>query len=189
MRRRALLAATAGTLGLAGCLSGGEPSDPKTDRPATDAPRPDASPTDALPSQTTPDEPPTSKTTPTPVRRTAARVEASFRVVDSYGPTGAEELTASADFEADRVVVTGAMDPAGCREPVLRSVAYDEAAGRVRLVVATESPWGPTATVECGNAAYEYRCVATVESGSLESVEVVHSLADREDRMFVLESG
>lgn len=189
MRRRPLLAAAAGTLGLGGCLSGGEPSGPKTDRPATDAPRPDASPTDALPSQTTPDEPPTSKTTPTPVRRTAAGVAASFQVVDSYGPTGAEELTASATFEADRVVVTGALDPAGCREPVLRSVAYDAGTGRVRLVVATESPYGPTATVECGNAVYEYRCVASVEDGSPTTVEVVHSFADREDRTFVLESG
>ncbi len=87
------------------------------------------------------------------------------------------------------MVVTGAMDPAGCREPVLRSVVYDEGARRIRLVVGTESPYGPTATVECGNAVYEYRCVASVEGRSPTTVEVVHSFADREDRTFVLESG
>jgi len=159
MYRRAVLGATVGCLCCAGCLSnsGSVPST-GTDGPPTDEPTATAS-------------------------RTRTGVEASFEVVDGHQPT---DPTAAARFEADRVIVTGTMDPGGCREPILGSVAYDRPAGRLRLVVDTESPYGPTATVECGNASYDYRCTVSVEDGTPAVVEVVHAHEGRDDRTFVL---
>lgn len=161
MRRRELLAVTAGGLGFGGCLSRrGNGSGAGTTGF------------------------PTSKTTATAVRRTALDVEAAFRIVDGHRPTDA---SATASFDGAQVVVKGTMDPGGCREPILRSVDYDRTTHTVRLVIGTESPYGPTANVECGNASYDYRCTVVVENGTPSAVEVVHAHQERENRLFVLE--
>lgn len=121
------------------------------------------------------------------MRRTADGVTATFEVRGGHHPTATPRPVA-ASFEGDRVVVTGLMDPAGCREPVLRSVAYDGATRRLRLVVGTEPQFGATATVVCDNATYGYRCVATVEDGTPAAVEVVHDRHGRDDRTVVREA-
>ena len=79
------------------------------------------------------------------------------------------------------------MDPAGCRKPILRSVNSTASTQTIRLVVGTESPYGPTATVECGNASYDYRSIVSVENGTVTVVEVVHDHTERDDRTFILE--
>lgn len=161
MLRRELLAVIVGGLGFGGCLSQrGNGSVAGTA------------------------DSPTSKTTATAVRRTAPDVEAAFRIVDGHRPTDA---TATASFNGARVIVEGTMDPGGCREPIIRSVDYDRSTRTVRLVIGTESPYGPTANVECGNASYDYRCTVVVENGTPSTVEVVHAHQKREHRTFVLE--
>ena len=85
------------------------------------------------------------------------------------------------------MIVEGTMDPGGCREPILQSVNFDTSTQTVRLVIGTESPYGPTANVECGNASYDYRCTVAVESGTPSAVKVVHAHQERENRTFVLE--
>lgn len=158
MRRRAVLAATLG-VALSGCLAGrGEEPEDPTGSP---------------------------KATDSPVRRTADGVAATFRVVDAHRPT---DDAASATFDGRQVTVTGTMDPGGCREPALGSVRYGAADGVVHLTVATASRFGETATVECGNASYDYRVELVVDSGDPEAVELVHDY--REDaREFTLEKG
>lgn len=163
MHRRAFLAATASGVGLAGCLA------PVAEDPSS------------------PVEPPTKPGgRGTPVRRTATGVEATFQVVDSHQPT---EATAEASFEARSVVVEGTMDPAGCREPTLAAVRYDASDGVIRLEIGAESPFGPTATVVCDNASFDYRSVASVEEGTPTVVELVHDHHERADRTFTLERG
>lgn len=161
MHRRAFLAATAGGVGLAGCLS-----------PIVEDP---SAPTDS---------PTKSRSSGTPVRRTATGVEATFRIVAAHEPT---EATAEASFDGTRVVVEGTMDPEGCREPTLAAVRYDASNGAVRLDVETESRYGPTATIECANASFDYRSVVSVETGTPTVVELVHDHHEREDRTFTLE--
>jgi len=126
----------------------------------------------------------TSKATATAVRRTASGVEATFQIIDGRRPTDA---SATASFEGAQVIVDGTMDPAGCREPILRSVDYDRSTRTVRLVIGTESPYGPTANVECGNASYDYRCTVVVENGTPSVIEIIHAHQERENRTFVLE--
>lgn len=162
MRRRAFLSATACCLGVAGCLSR----------------------TESTPGGGTAD--PQTATASATTREHSAGVTTAFRIVDGHRPT---EASAAARFDAGRVVVTGTMDPAGCREPILDAVEWRRKAGRIRLVVGTASPYGPTASVECGNASYDYRCTVSVESGAPRVVEVVHAHANREDQTFVLRDG
>lgn len=167
MRRRTFLTATASAAGLAGCLS------PAAESPADP---PESSPTRS-PKRTTDDY-------WTPVRRTADGVAVTFEVLDVHAPT---EETASAQFADDRVTVTGSVDPAGCRRPSLTGVGYDPADGRVRLVVGSASTYGPTATVECGNASFDYEAVATIERGRPTAAAVVHDHHEGDDRTFAFE--
>lgn len=120
----------------------------------------------------------------TPTESVVDGLDASFDVVDSRAPT---DDAATAAFEDDRVVVTGTIDPAGCREPVLASVHYDDAAATVRIVVGSEFPSGRSPTGECGNASYDYRCSIAVADRALAGADVVHDYHDREDRAFDLE--
>ena len=83
------------------------------------------------------------------------------------------------------MTVTGTMDPSGCDRPVLTGVGFDPDAGVVRLVIGGESPYR-TADVECGNASFDYRCVASVDRGSPTAVAVVHDYGDETER-FALE--
>lgn len=170
MERRTLLAA-AGTLAVAGCLSAFDGTGPAAETPsAVDSDAPPA------------------KATATPVRRTADGVAATFEVLAGHHPTETPRPV-TASFEGSRVVVTGLIDPANCREPVLRSVTYDESTRTVRLVVGTEPQFGATATVVCDDATYGYRCSASVADGPPAAVEVVHELHGRDDRTFVREAG
>lgn len=161
MRRRAVLAAVAGGAGLSGCLSRGGGSPPESTPPPTGGEG-------------------------TPVRHTADGVEATFRVVDAHGPTADD---ANATFDDERVTVTGTANPSGCRRPTLRAVSYDPGDGVVHVEVGTESPYGPTATVVCDDASFDYRCVLTVERGRPATVELVHDYREKDDRTFVLERG
>jgi len=113
-RRRALLAAIASGLSLAGCLSGGG---------------------------TTTSEPTKENGWATSSRRTVDAVSATFRVVDRHAPT---DDTASATFDDERVTVTGAVDPSGCNRPALSWVRYGAADGVVRVRVGTESRYETT---------------------------------------------
>lgn len=173
MRRRAYVGAVAAVLGLSGCVSS-PGSSPETSPPETSETR-----------ETRETRATTDKPTESPVRRTAEGVDATFRVVDGHAPT---DDTADATFEGGEVVVTGSMDPAGCRRPALSSVAYDRESGTVRLVVGSERRY-ETVTVECGNASYDYRCVVRVEDGTPTRAEVVHDRHDGEDSTFVTERG
>ncbi len=119
-----------------------------------------------------------------PSRRTAEGLAATLRVVDGHAPT---DDTATATFGADRVIVTGTMDPSGCDRPVLTGVGYDPDDGTVRMVVGGESPYG-TAEVECGNASFDYRCVLSVDRGRPAVVAVVHDYGGETER-FTLERG
>lgn len=161
MRRRAVLAAVVGGAALSGCLSQGYGSPPETTDPATEG-------------------------SGTPVRHTADGVEATFRVVDAHRPTADD---ASATFDDGRVTVTGTTNPSGCRRPTLGAVRYDVPDGVVHLQVGTESRYGPTATVVCDDASFDYRGVLTVERGQPAVVEVVHDYRGSDDRTFVLERG
>lgn len=159
MRRRTLLVAVGAGVGLSGCLSRAGDTDP----PATTT---------------------TAKgDTPTPMRRTADGVTASFRVVDGHAPT---DDTASATFDGETVTVTGTMDPSGCNRPTLAGLRYDADDGVVHLAVGGASPYGETATVECGNASYDYRCSLSVSRGAPEAVELRHSYDGKDDRSFTL---
>lgn len=159
MRRRAFLAAISAGVSLAGCLSG--PGDPTVQSRS----------------------PTKTSDTPTAMRRTADGVTASFRILDGHAPT---DDTASATFEAETVTVTGTMDPSGCNRPTLTAVRYHATDGVVQLDIGGESPYGETATVECGNASYNYRCELSVSQGELEAVEVVHNYDGRDNRSFTL---
>ncbi len=159
MRRRAFLATVTAGISLAGCLSG--PGDPT--------------------SESTP--PTKTGETRTAMRRTADGVTATFRVIDGHAPT---DDTASATFEGKTVTVTGTMDPSGCNRPVLTAVRYHAADGVIHLDIGGESPYGATATVECGNASYDYRCELSVTQGEPEAVEVVHTYDGRDNRSFNL---
>lgn len=117
----------------------------------------------------------------TPLTATDGDVRARFRVVDAHAPT---EEAASATFGDGRVVVTGSMDPGGCRRPTLGSVSRGSDA--VELVVAEAWRFGPTATVECGNASYDYRLEVTAAEELPATVVVVHDHRDGEDRTFTL---
>lgn len=162
MRRRAFLAA-AGCVGPTGCLSSVDdvPSEPTT-------------------------SPTKGRNTPTPVRRTADGIAATFQVLDGHRPT---EDTASATFDDERVTVTGTVDPSGCNRPALKSVQFDAADDVVHLAVGVASPYGRTATIECGNASFDYRSVLSADSGRPTAVEVVHDYRGKDDRSFVLERG
>jgi hypothetical protein len=175
MRRRALLAVVAGGFTLAGCIT------------SSDAP---AGSTDASPDPTASD--PTASVSPgkpndtqTAARMTADGVEATFRVVGSGGTPIEEEVDAT--FDGDEVTVTGSIDPAGCNKPTLDAVSYDSAAGRVELVVGETNPYGETATVECGNARYDFRSVVTVEEGTPNAVAVTYDRPGRDDQTFTFE--
>lgn len=169
MRRRVLLTAVAGGVTLAGCIDGTGAST----EPTTTSTDPDRSPSSS------PEKP---KDTPTAVRKTAEGVTATFRVVDGHSPT---EDTVDATFGEQQVTVTGSMDPENCNEPTLESVGYD--AGSVSLVVGEYSPYGETATVECANASYDFRCVVTVNEGRPSVVEVTYDYPESEDQMFIVE--
>ncbi|MEF8799610.1 MAG: hypothetical protein V5A56_01060 [Halolamina sp.] len=159
MRRRAILATISAGMSLSGCLSG--PGDP------------------APPSTTTTGN----GDTRTPMRKTADGITATFSVVDGHAPT---DDTASATFEDERVTVTGTMDPSGCNRPVLTAVRYNSTDGVIHLDIGGKSPYGETATVECGNASYDYRCVLSVSQGEPEAVEVIHNYDGRDNRSFNL---
>lgn len=166
MRRRALLATIPGGVALTGCLSsrGGAPtaSEPSPSGSSTSRP----------------------KDTETAERKTADGVAATFQVVDGHRPT---EDTAQADFGDGKVTVTGTMDPEGCNEPTLSSVSYAPSEGRIDLVVGESSPYGETATIECGNASYDFRSVVTVDEGRPTVVEVTYDHPTNEDQTFTLE--
>ncbi len=92
-----------------------------------------------------------------------------------------------ATFGTQQVTVTGSMDPAHCNEPALESVGYDADAGRVTLIVGEDSPYGETATVECGNASYDFRCVVTVDEGRPSVVAVTYDHPESDDQTFTVE--
>jgi hypothetical protein len=118
------------------------------------------------------------------MRRTAVGVTASFRVTDGHAPT---EETASASFSADSATVTGSMDPNGCNRPILESVVTRDSGNRIEMTVGGKSPYGETATVECGNASYDYECVLSFSESVPSVVEVIHSHADGDEQTFRLE--
>lgn len=120
------------------------------------------------------------------MRQTADGVTATFRVVDSHAPT---DDIARATFDGETVTVTGTMDPSGCNRPTLTAVRYNAADGVIHLDIGGESPYGKTATVECGNASYDYRCTLSVSRGDPEAVEVIHNYEDRDNRSFNLVRG
>ncbi|MBV0926279.1 hypothetical protein KTS45_18895 [Halomicroarcula limicola] len=171
MRRRALLAAVAGSVTLAGCL---RETDTTTD-PLTTPGGVDQAPTSS---------PAKPQNTPTAIQQTADGVTATFRVVDSHAPT---EEDVNATFDGQHVTVTGSMDPAHCNEPTLESVGYTVDAGRLTLVVGEYSPYDETATVECGNASYDFRCVVTVAEGQPRVVEVAYETPGSDDRVFTVD--
>lgn len=115
---------------------------------------------------------------------TADGVTATFRVVDSHSPT---EDTVDATFGEQQVTVTGSMDPENCNEPTLESVGYNADAGRITLIVGEYSPYGETATVECGNASYDFQCVVTVDEGQPSVVKVTYDHPERGDQLFTVE--
>lgn len=160
MQRRGLLAAVAGWVALAGCLSGnGAPfAEPTTARTAADG-------------------------TTTPMRRTADGLTATFRVVDGHQPT---DDTARATFDDEQVMVTGTMDPSGCYRPTLGAVNYNATDSVANLRIATESRYGPTPTVECGNASFDYRCELVAEGRALAAVEVLHDYESKDNQSFLL---
>lgn len=151
--------ATASVLGLSGCLG---------------------SPTDG--SSTSRGPPSTEKSSATPLTRTAEGVRATFRVVDGHRPT---DDAVRATFESSRVVVTGTMDPKNCRRPTLSTVGLDS--GVLRLVVGGE-PRYPDQNVECGNASYDYRCVASVDGEMPTRLDVVHDYHGDDQRTFTVEN-
>ncbi|WP_135305997.1 hypothetical protein [Haloarcula amylovorans] len=171
MRRRALLAAVTGGVTLAGCLSETDIStEPSTTPSSAD--------------QTSASSPAKPQNTPTAIQQTAAGVTATFRVVDSHAPT---EEDVNATFNGQHVTVTGSMDPARCNKPTLESVSYAVDAGRLTLVVGEYSPYGETATVECGNASYDFRCVVTVTEGQPHVIEVTYDTPESADHVFTVD--
>lgn len=162
MRRRALLATISAGVSVPGCLS----------RIVDPAPQ----------SRTTIGK----DATQTPMRRTVNGVTATFRVVDSHAPT---DDIASATFGDETVTVTGTMDPSGCNRPTLTAVRYNATDGVIHLDIGGKSPYGETATVECGNASYDYRCSLSVNQGDPEAVEVIHNYEGRDTRSFNLVRG
>lgn len=173
MNRRTLLMAVAGGVGLSGCLS----SEPDSSAGSGDRSK------TADPST----QPPTSlskrSNTETPVRLSSDGVEATFRIVDSHRPT---DDTASATFDQAEVTVTGTMDPSGCNRPTLTDVDYNATDQVLHLSIGEEAQFGETATVECGNASYDYRCTLVVDSGDPEAVELLHVYDQEENRSFDL---
>lgn len=160
MRRRVLLTVLASGVNLSGCLSQ----------------------TDDSPAEATASPPATGTTTP--VRQTADGVTATFQIIDGHEPT---DDTASATFEETQVTVTGTMDPSGCNRPTLSSIRYNAADSVIHLTIGGESPYGQTATVECGNASFDYRSVLSVDRGRPTAVEVVHAYDDKAIQSFTLE--
>lgn len=166
MRRRTLLAATIGLAsGVAGCLSG----DDGVGSDGDSTPRPSESETDA----------------PTTVRATSDGVTATFRVVDGHTPT---DDTASAAFDGGAVTVTGTADPTECNRPTLSNVRYNSRDRVVVLAIGESSPYGETATIECANASYDYRCELTVDADedTPQAVDLVHHYDGKDDRSFAL---
>lgn len=161
MRRRSVLTAIAGGTCLSGCLSQG----PNTAPESTTAP-------------------PNGTETATPIRRTAEGITASFHVVDGHAPT---EDTASATFDDEQVTVTGTMDPSGCNRPMLSAVRYNATDGVIHLRIGGESQYGTTATVECGNASFDYRSVLSTDRGRPTTVELVHIYQGKDNQSFNLE--
>ncbi len=163
MRRRTVLAALTSGVGLAGCL--GQKS--------------------MGPSQQT--EPPTTTAeTPTAVSHTAEGISSTFRILDSHAPT---DDIATATFGDTGATVSGTMDPSGCRRPAFGSVRYNSTDGVANLMIETASRFGPTATVECGNASYDYRCILSTVEGQLTAIEVVHNYEGKENQSFNLVKG
>lgn len=162
MDRRTFLVGLAGTAGLAGCVSGPDEDGGSTPSLTGNGP------------------------TDTPERRTSGGVSARFRVTNGHAPT---EDAASADFDGETVTVTGTMDPTGCNEPTLAAVGYRSTDAVVSVRVGTEPRFGPTATVDCDNASYDYRCTVTVEQEAPAAVEVVHDYEGTQDRSFTLDRG
>lgn len=165
MRRRTLLATVTGGVALTGCLSTGDGA------PTASEPSPSGSSTSRP------------RDTGTFVRKTADGVTATFRIVDGHQPT---EDTAHADFSEGNVTVTGTMDPVGCNEPTLASVSYAPSKSRIDLVVGESSPYGETATVECGNASFDFQSVVTVDEGQPTVVVVTYDHPTNEDQTFTL---
>ena len=171
MQRRSLLTAVAGGITLAGCVG---------DRGASTELTTISSHSDRL-SSTPPKKP---KDNSTAVQKTADGVTATFRVVDSHFPT---EDTVDATFGEQQVTVTGSMDSENCNKPTLESVGYNADAGRITLIVGEYSPYGETATVECGNASYDFQCVVTVDEGQPSVVTVTYDHPERGDQLFTVE--
>lgn len=171
MHRRAVLATIVSGASLSGCLSlrNGSPAE-STEPPSTKSPSTES------PSKET--------TTQTPVRHTADGIEATFQIVDGHRPT---DDTANATFSDSQVVVTGTIDPAGCNRPTLTELRYTATDGIIHLTIGGESPYGPTATIECGNASFDYRCVLSTERGRPTTVELIHNYQDTDNRSFTLE--
>lgn len=163
MRRRSVLVALTSGVGLAGCLGRGSTGSPQETDPLT-----------------------TGAATPTADRHTAEGITSDFQVTDAHAPT---DDTAAATFRNSEATVTGTMDPSGCRRPTFGSVRYQPTDGVAHLVIDTESRFGPTATVECDNASYDYRCVLSVQEGQLTAIEVVHRYDGKEDQSFNLLKG
>lgn len=130
--------------------------------------------------------PTTTGKTATPGRLTSDDIAATFQVLGGHTPT---DDTASAVFDDEQVTVTGTMDPSGCNRPKLGAVSYNSTDGIIHLMIGGESPYGPTATVECGNASFDYRSVLTTEGDSPAAVEVVHNYQNKDNRSFNLERG
>lgn len=119
----------------------------------------------------------------TPIRYTTDSFSAVFQITDSRAPT---DDTTSATFEGSEVTVTGIMDPSGCNRPVLDDVRYNANDGVFHVAIGGKSAYGETATVECGNASFDYRCTLTVKRDQPESVEVVHVYEGKDNQSFTL---
>lgn len=178
MNRRAVVTTIAGSIALSGCLSEvGDTQDTNPSGGSTTAS------TTNEPSTAPPTTLSTSDETPTPVTYTTDQVAATFQVVDSHTPT---EDTASATFDGTEVTVTGTMDPSNCNRPALTDVRYNTMDAVLHVSVGGEARFGETATVECGNASYDYRCTFTVDDGSPEAVELVYAYEGKDNRSFNL---
>lgn len=161
MQRRALLTMIVSSVSLTGCLSGREPG--------------------SSDSTGAPTKPTTNSKS---VQQTTDGVEATFEVIEGHAPT---DDAASATFREKQVTVTGTMDPTGCNRPALESVRYNPTGGVIRLLIGGTSPYGSMATVECGNASFDYRSVLSVNEGRPTAVEVVHNYSGKDNQSFNLE--
>lgn len=121
-----------------------------------------------------------------PTHRRTDDVETSFEILEVYPPTPTSRPV-TVSFEDSRVIVTGTIAPDGCREPVLQSSGYEGSTDVVRLVLGTDSMFGPSPTAVCESGIYRYRCAVSVENGTPATVKVVYDLHEKQDRTFVRE--